>query len=183
MYSNRYGHLEKVCVIEGQRLKYGDYIGIVGNTGDSTGTHLDLMVVEGHVDYPSYSQIDIGNMVASKRQVERFLNNQLFNSPYRITTPYLDPNYNRPWEHWGYDAVPIYGKNLYWSIPNNGIVRKTGYNSVLGNYIVVWYYDDITEWNRIATEYLLIKGIIQGDEKGKINPDDKTIAMIYNSIK
>jgi murein DD-endopeptidase MepM/ murein hydrolase activator NlpD len=35
-----YYHLEKILVTEGQVVKKGDIVGIIGNTGNSTGAHL-----------------------------------------------------------------------------------------------------------------------------------------------
>jgi murein DD-endopeptidase MepM/ murein hydrolase activator NlpD len=39
-----YGHLAKSLVKEGQRVKRGDVIALVGSTGLSTGPHLHYMV-------------------------------------------------------------------------------------------------------------------------------------------
>ena len=39
-YSSLYGHLSEVNVTVGQKVKSGDVIGLVGNTGRSTGPHL-----------------------------------------------------------------------------------------------------------------------------------------------
>lgn len=37
-----YGHLSKVKVFEGERIYLGDEVGLIGNTGNSSGVHLHL---------------------------------------------------------------------------------------------------------------------------------------------
>ena len=44
--TTRYGHLSRVTALPGQRVRRGDVIGYVGNTGRSTGYHLHYEVLE-----------------------------------------------------------------------------------------------------------------------------------------
>ena len=45
-YSTLYGHMSKVAVRPGQKVKRGDIIGYVGNTGSSTGPHVHYEVIK-----------------------------------------------------------------------------------------------------------------------------------------
>jgi murein DD-endopeptidase MepM/ murein hydrolase activator NlpD len=42
--TTKYGHLSRISVVEGQHVKRGDIIGLVGSTGRSTGAHLHYEV-------------------------------------------------------------------------------------------------------------------------------------------
>lgn len=51
-YESRYGHLSRILVCKGQRVKQGKTIGLVGQTGDATGPHLDFQLLANgrHID-------------------------------------------------------------------------------------------------------------------------------------
>ncbi|MEG2666709.1 MAG: M23 family metallopeptidase, partial [Bacteroidales bacterium] len=60
-YKTLYGHMSKVAVHSGQKVKRGDIIGYVGSTGNSTGSHLHYeVIVNGKkVDPVYYFFIDV----------------------------------------------------------------------------------------------------------------------------
>ncbi len=62
-YETRYAHLSKFNVKQGQRVKRGDLIGFVGNTGLSKGPHLHYEVLfQGqHVNPINFFQRDLSN--------------------------------------------------------------------------------------------------------------------------
>lgn len=51
-WATLYGHLDKIVVYEGQRVKQGDVIGALGNTGRSSGPHLhfEIRKADGPID-------------------------------------------------------------------------------------------------------------------------------------
>jgi hypothetical protein len=54
-YKTRYGHMSRFAVRRGQKVKRGEKIGYIGNTGKSTGPHLHYEVLKGqHAVNPIY---------------------------------------------------------------------------------------------------------------------------------
>lgn len=51
-YATLYGHLDKIVVYEGQKVKQGEVIGALGNTGRSSGPHLhfEIRKLDGPID-------------------------------------------------------------------------------------------------------------------------------------
>lgn len=57
----KYGHLQRVYVYEGQDVAQGDVIGLMGNTGRSTGNHLHYEVAIGTQQVDPATFLDMGN--------------------------------------------------------------------------------------------------------------------------
>lgn len=110
IYTVRYAHLANVYDLKcGHILSQGARIGLMGNTGQSTGAHLHIDCVEGLQLGPySLQMIDEGNPKSALRQLNYFIDDTLFNSPIAITTYYGDPEYQTLFKkvHHGYDVVP-----------------------------------------------------------------------------
>ncbi len=45
-YKTLYGHLSSFTVSQGEIVEKGDQIGVMGNTGRSTGTHLHFEIIK-----------------------------------------------------------------------------------------------------------------------------------------
>lgn len=62
-YKTRYAHLSKILVKEGQSVKRGDVIGLLGNTGRSSGPHLHYEIIHKgqHVNPINYLNRDMSS--------------------------------------------------------------------------------------------------------------------------
>jgi murein DD-endopeptidase MepM/ murein hydrolase activator NlpD len=69
-YETRYAHLSKFGVVQGQKVKRGQVIGYVGNTGTSVSDHLHYEVLfhGNHVHPINFFQRDLSN-----KEYERLL--------------------------------------------------------------------------------------------------------------
>jgi murein DD-endopeptidase MepM/ murein hydrolase activator NlpD len=74
-FGTKYGHMSKVAVKVGQKIKRGDLLGLVGNTGLSKGPHLHYEIMRNGkkidpIDY-FYSDLDPETYVKYKKQASQ----------------------------------------------------------------------------------------------------------------
>ena len=110
-YTVRFAHLAEAPLYKvGDTIIRGQSIGVMGNTGKSTGPHVHLDVVEGSHPYKyTLAEIENGNPPAARpRQALYFIDKELFGVEPVVTTHYADPDYFATFSkiHLGYDVVP-----------------------------------------------------------------------------
>lgn len=110
IYTYRFAHLAAAPkYTEGDTVRRGDIIGIMGSTGQSTANHLHIDCIVGKVSRP-YKLADIGTRYApDKKQLDYFIDEELFGIKPFITTQFLDQQYKIDFkkDHPAYDVVPI----------------------------------------------------------------------------
>jgi hypothetical protein len=160
MYLARYAHLDDIKVSvgdvcqadimwHGKGISPATEIGIQGNTGLSTGTHLHIDVVKVPYDpnfrYKKYTQADIyaGNPPADKTELYYFLDETLFKGDYTITTHFNSQDYYEEFgrRHPAADIVSLGNKTIYWNRSTRGRVVHTGYDNAYGKNVVLAYLD------------------------------------------
>lgn len=71
-YSTNYGHMSKLAVKRGEKVKQGDIIGYVGSTGFSTGPHLHYEMVKNGVKINPLTEILPPGEALKGESLERF---------------------------------------------------------------------------------------------------------------
>lgn len=108
-YTVRFAHMKNAPAWkEGDTIRRGDVIGIMGSTGQSDGAHLHIDCVRGVVSRP-FKLHEIGpRFTSDKRQLDFFIDNELFGVAPVITTQYMDEEYRMTYgkDHPAYDVVP-----------------------------------------------------------------------------
>lgn len=133
-YTVRFAHLEKVPAWKvGDTIKQSNIIGKMGTSGQSTAAHLHIDCVHGFND-TRYTLRDIegGAPEPAPRQMNLFIDKDLFSETIVITTYYNDHSYMASLGkvHLGYDVVPMNRKEkdasllIYWNRSMIGKVLK-----------------------------------------------------------
>jgi hypothetical protein len=135
-YTVRFCHLfERPRLAVGQTVKQGDRIGIMGSSGQSTAEHLHIDCAEGkHSTAYTLAEMEAGTPKPAPRQLNHFIDADLFGIEPFITTYYADPEYQRALlkVHCGYDVVPVdrhkttAHHNIRWNRSMPGIVTRVG---------------------------------------------------------
>jgi murein DD-endopeptidase MepM/ murein hydrolase activator NlpD len=147
-YTVRFTHLEDEPKLSpGEIVKRGDLVGIMGNTGQSTGPHLHLDVVYGR-QYEMWRLADVDpdgqdvmRLVPSPRQCAYFVDKELWGGKsYVITTTYCDPLYKQRFGKWhcGYDLVGT-EPQIFWNRSTDGQVVFSDWDHGYGWSLMITY--------------------------------------------
>lgn len=137
IYTVRYAHLKEL-----PKWNIGDVIwgtktiGIMGNTGASSGAHLHIDCVEGIIPSPwRLHEMEHGAVYSCPKELNFFIDDTLFGVPLEITSYYCDPYYGKV--HMAYDVIPEDKKSfvIYWNRSMQGTVISFGNDSGYGYYI------------------------------------------------
>lgn len=146
-YTIRFCHMEKSYVKKGDVLKFGDKIGKMGSTGQSTHNHVHMDLAQEAIS-ELYHLSDIPDKITDiqelMRQYHFFIDDSLFGVDPVITSSFGDPMYKirKKWKfHPGYDLVPVNRfkteKNfdIMWNRSIEGLVVSSELDDAYGNYV------------------------------------------------
>lgn len=110
-YTVRFAHMAELSPLKvGDSVKFGDFIGIMGTSGQSKFNHLHIDLVEGFVrKIIRLNEIGIlKKYKPCKKQLDYFKDKDLFKFKLVVTTSYLNENYEKLYgkKHHAYDLVP-----------------------------------------------------------------------------
>ena len=144
IYTVRYAHLKnKPDISIGTIIRKGDAIGIMGSTGQSTGAHLHIDCANDNINWCWRQSDAFVNVIPNTKELNYFIDEDLFNRDYKITTWICDYRYQNKYKkvHWGYDlhpestTLPV----VYWNRSYTGEVIKVDFDNGYGNYIMIKY--------------------------------------------
>jgi len=151
-YTVRYAHLESIPNLSvGEPLTYGDLIGRMGSTGQSKHNHLHIDVVEGlhNVIIRLKDISERGVAKPSEKQLNYFIDKDLFKVTPYITTPYMSEKYKEIYgkDHPAIDCVPIDRHStdehfdIFWNRSKTGTVIAVGFDEHgYGNYALIIFH-------------------------------------------
>jgi hypothetical protein len=145
-YTVRYCHLDKLPdhLKEGQLIKNTEKIGVMGNTGASTGRHLHIDCVQGFEFYHWHLKDMVNeDLKPNFKQLLYFIDNELFNAPFEVTSHIYDYRYYELFgkHHPAIDIIPLSGDgSIFWNRSKPGQILSMDFDSGYGNYIHMGFY-------------------------------------------
>ena len=146
-YTVKFAHLESLPELkEEQIIKNGELIGVMGNTGKSSGAHLHLDLTGGFTS-TIWRLSDIEPSREHARQTAYFIDKDLFKTKLKISSYYCDPRYRdengKLILHPAYDCYPsnkLYDSfKIYWNRSMPGQVLKVGNDFGYGYYCLIGF--------------------------------------------
>lgn len=150
-FTQRLAHLEyKPHYKPGDLIYQNNLVCRMGNTGQSKWPHLHTDCIYGYVDKIIRLKYigDDKEYKPCKKQLGYFIDKGLFKVEPYITTPYLDPEYEKVFgkKHPAIDLVPIDRHktnkhfDIYWNRTKTGHVLAVGFDKGgYGNYILIGF--------------------------------------------
>jgi len=151
-YTVRFAHLKEEPIAKiGNVIFQGDKVGTMGSTGASKFNHLHIDVIEGLIKkivrLEEIGYEDNYSYQPNIKQLNYFIDDELFGIKPVITTPFYDPGYEILFNnhHPAYDIVPkdrheTYEHfSIYWNRSKSGVILDKGFDVGYGNYILIGF--------------------------------------------